>query len=100
MAGLAAGCGRSTGAAGSGTYNVPAALKNYACPADATGVGAARSGPRTGERLQVATTVAPITSIVAEVAGDKADVRGVIPEGTDSHTFEPKPSVAETFSKA
>ncbi|MBV9664970.1 MAG: hypothetical protein JOZ37_13465, partial [Actinobacteria bacterium] len=43
MAGLAAGCGRSTGAAGSGTYNVPAALKNYACPADANGVGAARS---------------------------------------------------------
>jgi len=100
LAGFAAGCGRSTGAAASGSYNVPAALKNYVCPADATSVGATRSGPRTGGRLQVATTVAPITSIVAEVAGDKADVRGVIPEGTDSHTFEPKPSVAETFSKA
>jgi ABC-type Zn uptake system ZnuABC Zn-binding protein ZnuA len=48
----------------------------------------------------VATTVAPITSIVAEVAGDRADVRGVIPEGTDSHTYEPKPSVAEAFTKA
>jgi ABC-type Zn uptake system ZnuABC Zn-binding protein ZnuA len=50
--------------------------------------------------LQVVTTVAPITSIVAEVAGDRADVRGVIPEGTDSHTYEPKPSVAEAFTKA
>lgn len=46
------------------------------------------------------TTVAPITSIVAEVAGDRADVHGVIPEGTDSHTYEPKPSVAEAFTKA
>jgi ABC-type Zn uptake system ZnuABC Zn-binding protein ZnuA len=96
---VVAGCGRSNAAA-SGTYTVPKALDNYACPADADHVGASRPGPRAGGRLQVATTVAPITSIVAEVAGDRADVRGVIPEGTDSHTFEPKPSVAETFAKA
>jgi len=48
----------------------------------------------------VATTVAPITSIVANVAGDRADVQGVIPEGSDSHTYEPKPSVAELFTTA
>lgn len=53
-----------------------------------------------GHRPQVATTVAPITSIVANVAGDRADVRGVIPEGQDSHTYEPKPSVARLFSTA
>jgi ABC-type Zn uptake system ZnuABC Zn-binding protein ZnuA len=46
----------------------------------------------------VATTVAPITSIVANVAGDRAEVHGVIPEGSDSHTYEPKPSVAQLFS--
>ena len=51
-----------------------------------------------GHRVQVATTVAPITSIVATIAGEHADVRGVIPEGTDSHTYEPKPSVAQTFA--
>ncbi len=44
--------------------------------------------------------MAPITSIVANVAGDRAQVHGVIPEGTDSHTFEPKPSVATLFSTA
>jgi len=44
--------------------------------------------------------VAPITSIVANVAGDRADVHGVIPEGSDSHTFEPKPSVAALFAQA
>src|SRR5690242_2259810 len=90
-AAVLAGCGRS--AVASGTYAVPKALDDYACPAAADHVGASRPGPREGGRLQVATTVAPITSIVAEVTGDRADVRGVIPEGTDSHTFEPKPSV-------
>lgn len=46
------------------------------------------------------TTVAPITSIVANVAGDAAQVTGIIPEGEDSHTFEPKPSAARVLSKA
>jgi ABC-type Zn uptake system ZnuABC Zn-binding protein ZnuA len=51
-------------------------------------------------RLKVVTTVAPITSIAANVAGDLADVEGVVPEGTNSHTFEPAPSVAEVLSGA
>ena len=51
-------------------------------------------------RLRVATTVSPITSIVSAVAGDLARVEGIVPEGTNSHTFEPKPSVAELLSEA
>lgn len=51
-------------------------------------------------RLTIATTVAPITSIVANIVGDRADVRGIVPEGTNSHTFEPRPSVAELLSTA
>ena len=50
--------------------------------------------------LKVATTVAPITSIVANIVGDRADVRGIVPEGPNSHTYEPKPSVAELLSNA
>ncbi|MGH9021990.1 MAG: metal ABC transporter substrate-binding protein, partial [Acidimicrobiia bacterium] len=46
------------------------------------------------------TTVAPITSIAANVAGDLAEITGVGPEGTNSHTFEPAPSVAEVLSQA
>jgi ABC-type Zn uptake system ZnuABC Zn-binding protein ZnuA len=53
-----------------------------------------------GRRLQVVTTVAPITSIISNVAGDKADIRGVVPEGTNSHTFEPKPSVGKDLAQA
>lgn len=56
--------------------------------------------PSVDERLRVVTTVAPITSIAANVAGDLADITGVVPEGTNSHTFEPAPSVAELLSDA
>ncbi len=51
-------------------------------------------------RLTIATTVAPITSIVANIVGDRADVEGIVPEGTNSHTFEPEPSVVELLSTA
>lgn len=51
--------------------------------------------------LQVATTVAPITSIVANIAGDTdTTIVGIVPEGTNSHTFEPKPSDAATLESA
>ncbi len=51
-------------------------------------------------RLRVVTTVAPITSIVAAVAGDRATVEGIVPEGVNSHTFEPPPSAARALARA
>ena len=53
-----------------------------------------------GPRLRLVTTVAPLTSIVAAVAGDRGDVRGLVPEGTNSHTFEPPPSAAKVLASA
>jgi ABC-type Zn uptake system ZnuABC Zn-binding protein ZnuA len=46
------------------------------------------------------TTVAPITSIVANIGGDVVQIRGLVPEGTNSHTFEPPPSAAATLAGA
>jgi ABC-type Zn uptake system ZnuABC Zn-binding protein ZnuA len=63
-----------------------------ACVADET--SSADAG-----KLQVGTTVAPITSIVANIGGDRVKITGIVPEGTNSHTFEPKPSVAELLSR-
>jgi ABC-type Zn uptake system ZnuABC Zn-binding protein ZnuA len=51
-----------------------------------------------GSTLNISTTVAPITSIVANVAGGLAQITGIVPEGTNSHTFEPSPSVAATLA--
>lgn len=54
-----------------------------------------------GRALVVATTVAPITSIVANVAsGTPTVITGIVPEGTNSHTFEPPPSAAATLEDA
>ncbi len=50
--------------------------------------------------LLIATTVAPITSIASNIIGARAEIVGIVPEGTNSHTFEPQPSVAELLSDA
>ncbi len=52
------------------------------------------------DTLLVATTVSPITSIASGIGGDKVQVEGIVPEGTNSHTYEPAPQVAELLSKA
>jgi ABC-type Zn uptake system ZnuABC Zn-binding protein ZnuA len=70
------------------------ALVASACGSDDFDATAAGDG-----RLQVGTTVAPITSIVASIGGDRVQISGIVPEGTNSHTFEPKPSVAELLSR-
>jgi len=63
-------------------------------------VGCELGAPVTGV-LTIATTVAPITSIVANIAGGTSTlVTGIVPEGTNSHTFEPKPSDAKTLENA
>jgi len=50
-----------------------------------------KSAPE-ARKINVVTTVAPITSIVENIAGDKVRVTGIIPEGINSHTFEPVPT--------
>lgn len=41
--------------------------------------------------IKVVTSISPITNIVQNVGGDRIDLHGIIPEGVDSHTFEPAP---------
>lgn len=50
--------------------------------------------------LRVATTVAPLSSIVLNVGGTRIHVHGLIPGGVDSHSFEPRPSDAQVLSRA
>ncbi|HVL04547.1 MAG TPA: metal ABC transporter substrate-binding protein [Acidimicrobiales bacterium] len=58
------------------------------------------SGADDPAKLNVVTTVSPITSIVSSVAGGLVEVRGLVPEGTNSHTFEPPPSAARILGRA
>lgn len=77
---------------------VAAALLLAGC--SGTGTDAAKPGEAPAKMLKVVTTVAPITSIVASVAGDRASITGLVPEGTNSHTFDPPPSAAKVLSEA
>jgi ABC-type Zn uptake system ZnuABC Zn-binding protein ZnuA len=65
-----------------------------ACSAGADGGGGG------GDRLQVVTTVSPITNIVQNIGGDRVDTTGIVPEGTNSHTFAPAPSDARAMAEA
>lgn len=51
-------------------------------------------------KLNVVTTVAPISSIVRNIGGALIDLRGIVPDGTNSHTFEPAPSDAKLLVAA
>ena len=77
------------------------ALIAAACGSDGSGSDTGSdSESDAASAFQVVTTVAPITSIAANVIGDCAEVTGIVPEGTNSHTFEPPPSAAELMSAA
>ncbi|MFA5889530.1 MAG: metal ABC transporter substrate-binding protein [Actinomycetota bacterium] len=79
-------------------------MKRMVCALAVLALGAsacAASDPagKSGKFLIVA-TVSPVTDIVRNVAGDAAEVTGIIPEGVDSHTFEPTPASARILVKA
>jgi len=69
----------------------------------ALGVLAACSSPATpttNGKLNVVTTVSPITNIIYNVGGDRINLQGIVPEGVNSHTFEPVPSDAKLLAQA
>lgn len=51
-------------------------------------------------KLRVVSTVAPITNLALNIGGDDIDLHGIVPEGTNSHTFEPAPSDIKHLSAA
>ncbi len=54
----------------------------------------------TGQKLNVVTTVSPITDIIHNIGGDLINLTGIVPEGVNSHTFEPAPSDAKILAAA
>ena len=58
------------------------------------------AGEREAGKLKVVSTVSPITSLAENIGGTRIDLEGIVPEGVNSHTFEPAPSVAAVLSEA
>ena len=52
------------------------------------------------DKLDVATTVAPISSLARNIGGDRIRLHGIVPDATNSHTFEPSPSDAKHLAAA
>ncbi len=77
-----------------------ATLALSACGGSSDTASSESASASAGCGLVVATTVSPLTSIVAAVAGDTVTIEGIVPEGTNSHTFEPEPQTAELLNKA
>lgn len=63
-------------------------------------VGCGDEGGESDATLRAVTTVSPITNIVQNVGGTRVEVTGIVPEGTNSHTFEPVPSDAGAMADA
>ena len=57
-------------------------------------------GAGASKDLVVVSTVAPLVDLVSTVAGDRAEVRGLIPPGENGHTYQPRPSDARTLAGA
>ena len=58
------------------------------------------SGGDADGRVRVVVTIAPIRSIVESVGGERVRVTALVPEGTNSHTFEPPPSAVRAIAGA
>lgn len=51
-------------------------------------------------KLNIVTSVAPITNIVQNIGGEKINLIGLVPEGVNSHTFDLVPSDAIKITNA
>ena len=52
------------------------------------------------DEFLVVTTVAPLRNIIEEVGGDRIVIVALVPEGTNSHTFDPPPSAVGKIEQA
>jgi ABC-type Zn uptake system ZnuABC Zn-binding protein ZnuA len=65
------------------------------------GAGSATTGTEAGtDGPHVVSTVAPVTDLVRHVMGDRGRLDGLVPDGADSHTFEPSPGDAQVLADA
>ncbi len=78
------------------TSGTPAAT--VSASVSASSLVSAATPPAGSSGLTVSASVAPLTNLVYNIGGSRIKIRGLIPEGMDSHTFEPRPSTALTLT--
>lgn len=72
--------------------------------ADPLTPGAAPTTPAAGtaadHRVDAVATVSPLADLVAQVLGERGTVAPLVPAGTDSHTYEPRPDDVAALADA
>lgn len=65
-------------------------------------LGACKSGGVADDpgKLNVVSSVSPITSLVENIGGTRIELQGLVPEGTNSHTYEPPVSDVKVIARA
>jgi ABC-type Zn uptake system ZnuABC Zn-binding protein ZnuA len=95
LAGLLAGCA---------TSSQPALRSDSGQTSSSTRAEAGRQTTDRSESqnnpLNVVSTVSPITNIVYNIGGERIKLAGLVPEGVNSHTFEPAPADARKLAEA
>jgi ABC-type Zn uptake system ZnuABC Zn-binding protein ZnuA len=77
-----------------------ALLAFAACDGDDDDDGGDAGNGASEDLLKVLTTVSPITSIAENIGGTRIELHGLIPEGVNSHTYEPPVSDAAKIADA
>ena len=54
-----------------------------------TGCGSNVNEEKTSDKLSIVTTIFPYYDFVRQIAGDKVELKMIVPAGMDTHSFEP-----------
>lgn len=63
-------------------------------------VSACAPSTTAGSKPLVITSISPLVDLIKHVGGDRVEVRGLVPAGSDPHDFEPKPTDVAAMAKA
>ncbi|MBI1876870.1 MAG: zinc ABC transporter substrate-binding protein [Chloroflexi bacterium] len=89
-----------TGCAGPAASEPASSNANAGAEANASRDADSSAAVASSGKLNVITTVSPITNVIYNVGGDRINLSGIVPEGVNSHTFEPAPSDAQKLAQA
>lgn len=69
-------------------------------PSTAAATDAGEGDGAAAGKLNVVSTVSPVTNLIYNIGGEQIELIGIVPEGVNSHTFEPAPSDARLLAEA
>lgn len=82
------------------TFKIPLFLLCFTVTFTGCGKNNTTTGGSTNDKLSIVTTIFPYYDFTRQVAGNKADIKLIVPAGMDTHSFEPVASDMIDIGKA